>query len=100
VGAAVVTISCEGERCTLEGPVTMENVTVVLAAARELFRTPRVVVDLKAVTDVDSAAVSLLLEWRRAAARDKRRIEFENVPANLKSLAELYGVAHLIAIAG
>ena len=99
MGAALVTIFCEGERCRLEGPVTMENVTAVLAEARELFRTPRVIVDLKAVTEVDSAAVSLLLEWRRAAERDRRRIEFENVPANLESLAELYGVAHLIGTA-
>ena len=48
------------------------------------------------MTDVDSAAVSLLLEWRREAAKANRRIDYTNVPANLKSLAELYGVAHFI----
>ena len=99
MGAALVTISCEGERCRLEGPVTMQNVTALLAESEGLFKGPRVVVDLGAVTEVDSAAVSLLLEWRRAAEKENRRIEFENVPANLESLAELYGVAHLIATA-
>jgi len=99
MGATVVTISCEGERCALQGPITMENVTAVLAEGTQLFKSPRVVVDLKAVTEVDSAAVSLLLEWRRAAEKENRRIEFENVPANLESLAELYGVAHLIGTA-
>ena len=94
-----MTISCEGERCRLEGPVTMDNVTAVLAEGTQRFKGARVVVDLKAVTEVDSAAVSLLLEWRRAAAKENRRIEFENVPANLESLAELYGVAHLIGTA-
>ena len=94
-----MTISCEGERCRLEGPVTMDNVTAVLAEGMQLFKGTRVVVDLKAVTEVDSAAVSLLLEWRRAAAKENRRIAYENVPANLESLAELYGVAHLIGTA-
>ena len=92
-------ISCTGERCTVQGPITLNNVTALLAEGMQLFKGTRVVVDLKAVTEVDSAAVSLLLEWRRAAARENRRIEFENVPANLESLAELYGVAHLIGTA-
>ena len=96
MGAALVTISCEGERCTLAGPVTMENVTTVLAEGNALFKTPRVVIDLAAVTEVDSAAVSLLLEWRRAADKENRSVRFENMPENLESLAELYGVAHLV----
>jgi phospholipid transport system transporter-binding protein len=89
-------IACEGERCALQGPVTMHNVTAVLAESARAFKGPRVVVDLGGVTDVDSAAVSLLLEWRRAAAKENRSIEFSNMPPNLKSLAELYGVSHLI----
>jgi len=38
----------------------------------------------------------LLLEWRRAAAREKRTIEYVNYPGNLKSLIQLYGVAELL----
>lgn len=75
----------------------MRNVTEVLAESTQVFRAPHTVVDLGGVTEVDSAAVSLLLEWRRQAVKDRRRIEYKNVPANLESLAELYGVAHLIA---
>jgi phospholipid transport system transporter-binding protein len=45
---------------------------------------------------VDSAAVALLLEWRRQAALRKKRLEFVNLPPNLLALAELYGVAELI----
>ena len=61
-------ISCEGERCTVQGPLTMRNVTAVLAESAQMFSGPRVLVDLAGVTEVDSAAVSLLLEWRRARA--------------------------------
>ena len=90
-------ISCEGERCIVQGPITIANATAVLAESASLFTMPRVIVDLAGVTEVDSAAVSLLLEWRRAAARANRHIEFANLPENLKSLADLYGVSHLIA---
>ena len=90
-------LQCADGRCTLSGSVTMRNVTAVLDEARRLFNGTRIVVDLGGVTELDSAAVSLLLEWRREARAAKREIEFVNIPANLKSLADLYGVSHLLA---
>ena len=90
-------ISCQGERCTVQGPVTIANATAVLAESAGVFTNPRTIVDLAGVTEVDSSAVSLLLEWRRAAARSNRQIEFINLPDSLKSLADLYGVSHLLA---
>lgn len=89
-------ISCENGRCTVQGPLTMGNVTAVLEESAPLFTAPQVVVDLSGVTEVDSAAVSLLLEWRRQAQAASRKIEFANLPANLKSLADLYGVSDLV----
>ena len=92
-------ISCVEGRCALQGPVTMANVTHVLAESEHLFSGTDVIIDLAGVTDVDSAAVSLLLEWRRLARAAHRKIGFANVPENVKSLAELYGVSDLLAIA-
>jgi phospholipid transport system transporter-binding protein len=45
---------------------------------------------------VDSSALSLLLEWRREAARNGREVRYRNLPASMKSLAELYGVTELL----
>ena len=90
-------IACEGDRCTVRGPLTIAHVTAALAESVALFKAPRVLVDLSGVTEVDSAAVSLLLEWRREAAKANRKIEFANLPASLRSLAELYGVLEFIA---
>lgn len=90
-------IACEGDRCTVRGPLTMSHVTAALAESVPLFKAPRVLVDLSGVTEVDSSAVSLLLEWRRSAAKANRNIEFTNLPASLRSLAELYGVLEFIA---
>ncbi|MBI4196078.1 MAG: STAS domain-containing protein [Betaproteobacteria bacterium] len=92
-------ISCDGGRCKLQGPVTIGNVAAVLEEGARLFTAPEVTVDLSGMTEVDSSAVSLLLEWRRAALRGDRRIRFVNLPENLGSLAELYGVTELLGAA-
>ncbi len=89
-------ISCENGRCTVQGPVTLEHAVSLLAQGNGLFTGQQVVVDLAAVTEVDSSALSLLLEWRREAGRNGRSIRYLNLPANLKSLAELYGVTELL----
>ena len=90
-------ISCEGGRCAVQGPITLDNVVALLAEGRGQFTAADVTVDLAAVTEVDSSALSLLLEWRREAGRNGRAVRFRNLPANLKSLAELYGVTKLIS---
>jgi phospholipid transport system transporter-binding protein len=89
-------IACDGGRCTVQGPITMDNVVALLGEGNERFTAAQVTVDLVAVTEVDSSALSLLLEWRREAGRNGRAIRFLNLPANLKSLAELYGVTGLL----
>jgi len=90
-------IACNDGRCTVQGPITVGNVVELLAQGNGLFTAPQVTVDLAAVTEVDSSALSLLLEWRREAGRNQRVVRFLNLPANLKSLAELYGVTELIS---
>jgi phospholipid transport system transporter-binding protein len=89
-------IACDGGRCTVQGPITLDNVVELLAEGNGQFTASKITVDLAAVTEVDSAALSLLLEWRREAGRNGRTIRFHNLPANLKSLAELYGLTELI----
>lgn len=83
-------------RYLVEGPVTMANVQAVLAEGRGFFTDGAVTVELSRVTDVDSSAVSLLLEWLRDAARDGRRMEFRGFPENLKSLIHTYGVEEIV----
>ena len=89
-------ITCNGGHCTVQGPITLDKVVSLLAESTTLFGAPQVTVDLAAVTEVDSSALSLLLEWRRAAGRNGSRVRFLNLPANLKSLAQLYGVTELL----
>ena len=89
-------IACNDGRCTVQGPVTVNNVVSLLAQGAERFTGQRVVVDLSGVTEVDSSALSMLLEWRREAGRNGREILYRNLPGSLKSLADLYGVTELL----
>jgi phospholipid transport system transporter-binding protein len=89
-------IACEGGRCSVTGPITLEGVVSLLGEGNRLFAGAQVTVDLAGVTEVDSSALSLLLEWRREASRGGRQIRFVNLPVNLQSLAKLYGVTELL----
>jgi len=87
-----------GNRYLIEGPVTLESVGALIDEGTAL-EGGNVVVDLAGVTNADSSALSLLLEWVRQFRRGGRQIAFANVSGNLRSLAELYGVVDLIPIA-
>ena len=81
----------------MQGPITVDNVVDVLGEGNDRFTGAEVTVDFAAVTEVDSSALSLLLEWRREAGRNGRTIRYLNLPANLTSLAELYGVTEFVS---
>ena len=87
----------EGGELSVEGSITIDNVVSVVASGVALFDGEDVTIDLGRVTEADSAAVSLLLEWRREAARRRLQIRFLNTPQNLQSLMQLYGVSELMS---
>ena len=89
-------IERDGNQLRVSGALTIANAAAEYEAAKQHF-SGEVVVDLAAVTEVDSSALSLLFEWRRAAQRNNSHISFRNLPESLKSLAALYGVAELVA---
>jgi phospholipid transport system transporter-binding protein len=89
-------IERDGNQLRVSGALTIANAAAECEAAKQHF-SGEVVVDLAAVTEVDSSALSLLFEWRRAAQRNNCHISFRNLPESLKSLAALYGVADLVA---
>ncbi len=90
-------IECNAGRCTLKGAVNLENALALREEGLRLFTEAETTLDLSAVTEVDSAAVSLLFEWRRADLAANRRIRYVNLPDNLTSLARLYGVTEIVS---
>ncbi|HZF23719.1 MAG TPA: STAS domain-containing protein [Burkholderiales bacterium] len=92
-------ISKQGERYLIEGPVTLAGVTALLAEGSRSFEGTPVVVDFSGVTEADSSAISLMLEWTRRMHGGNRQIFFANLGESLVSIANLYGVKDLIPIA-
>jgi len=80
----------------LEGPVTIHTVPDMVARIPSQLNAGVRAVDFARVTDVDSAAVALALEWQRKASEQRVSIALSNVPEVLRNLAELYGVTDLL----
>lgn len=81
----------------VRGAITYDNVVETTRAGEAVIKmNSRVVIDLAEITQVDSSAVSMLLEWVRVAQTHDQEIEFINLPANLADLIELYDVDDLI----
>ncbi|MGQ0577338.1 MAG: STAS domain-containing protein [Betaproteobacteria bacterium] len=92
-------ISRQGERYLIEGPVTLASIGALRAEASRGFEGNPVIVDLSGVTETDSSAISLMLEWTRHARGRNRQILFVNLGESLRSIANLYGVTDLIPVA-
>jgi phospholipid transport system transporter-binding protein len=88
----------DGGRFRLTGPAGFRQAAALLAAGERLFDTaPAVTVDLAGVTAVDSATLALLLEWQRQGRHRGRPVAFTGMPERLAALAQLSGVAGLLA---
>ena len=89
-------ITQQANQWHVSGEVLMDNANSILNESNAFEMTGDLEVDFSEVTDVDTAALSLMMEWQRRALAASCKINFANVPENLNSLAELYGVAEFI----
>jgi phospholipid transport system transporter-binding protein len=90
-------LTLKDNKLVVDGAVTMDNVNALLEAGRAHLSQENLTVDLTGVSDVDSSAVSLLLEWMREARRHGKTLKLAGLPASLRTLADLYGVSELLA---
>ena len=86
----------------LPAELTHRQATVclhMLLQSLKAHRDPAVVVDARALTVFDSAALAVLLECRRAAIDGRKTFAVQGLPAALRGLAGLYGVEALLPVA-
>jgi phospholipid transport system transporter-binding protein len=95
-----VNATASAEVLPLKGDLNFETIPAVLVESAQYAARAdlpeKLTIDFAEVKDVDSAAVALLLDWRRMATKRGKTLVFVNLPANLLELAELYGVADII----
>lgn len=76
--------------------LTVLNATAALERGYAALKAGQTVFDLRHVLTVDSAAVSVMLSWQRAAQEAGVQLELKNLPPALQSLTKLYGVCSLL----
>ncbi len=91
-------IKREGDCLRVSGRLTMDAIGTLFNEAMQPLEGKEWTVDLAQVEAADSAAVSMLLSWVRNAQRHEAKLTFVNVPNNLRSLADLYGVADALPL--
>jgi phospholipid transport system transporter-binding protein len=83
---------------TLGPSLTNRNAAQVLRDGLVRLAQGEVQVDCSGLTQIDSAAVAVLLAWQREAVRHQRTLEVRNPPQQLTSLAHVYGVDSLLKL--
>ncbi|QRM20601.1 STAS domain-containing protein [Dechloromonas sp. TW-R-39-2] len=92
-------IERQAGRLVVKVPLVMANARGLLEAGRSALQAGEDVFDFAEVREADSSALAVMLGWLRAAELSRSTVRFANIPAGVRSLAELYGVAELLPLA-
>jgi phospholipid transport system transporter-binding protein len=96
VSATAVELLGEG-RVAVRGPLRFATVPGVWRAARTIAAdAPRLTVDLAGVTEADSAALALLVEWMREARQRGAEVHFAGMPRQLEAIVRVSGLDGLL----
>ena len=100
-------IEREGDALRVSGPMLISNASALLKAGRGFLQTmlaaaagqaPAVIVlDLAAVGETDSSALSVVFGLLRTARERGAALRVVNPPASMQSQATLYGVADTLS---
>ncbi len=85
----------------VSAPMVIANARTLLEMGRSALpaaQSEPTVLDLAAVSEVDSSALSLVLAWLRTAGERGISLRIANPPASLTSLATLYGISELLPL--
>lgn len=96
---AQATIVQDANKWVVTGAILVDNANTLLTQSCALSLAEQVQqVDFANVSEIDTAAISLIMEWQRRALANDRKISFVNLPDSLISLAALYGVSEFIPL--
>ncbi|AKJ69875.1 hypothetical protein PATSB16_43120 [Pandoraea thiooxydans] len=81
----------------LQSELTHDTAAAVLRDGMASIDAGETQVDCAALMRFDSSALAVLLALRRHAIRRGATLAFSNLPDELTSLAQVYGITHLLA---
>lgn len=83
----------------LSGPLTLESAGRLLEESKDWLAgatADGLEIDLAGVTDVDSAAVALLLEWQRASEKRGSSLKISSAPERLRAISRISNLEDLL----
>lgn len=92
----MIQVSQEGRHWEVSGDILMQTAGGLLEMSKQHAFQSDTLIDFGRVGEVDTVAISLMLEWQRSAKAIGVNIKFVNLPANLLSLTKLYDVEAFI----
>ena len=81
----------------MKGDITLTQVPSIMKLTLDYEWNDSILIDLKQVKEVDTSLLGLIFEWKRQAKKYNKTVSIKNTPANLESLAKLYGVQEFIS---
>lgn len=81
---------------TIHGKLVFSTVMAIFKDSLKWFLSQKstITANFKSVTEVDSAALALLIEWKRLAKKHSISVCFVDLPESLQRLAELSRINH------
>ena len=87
----------EGGIVKVQGPLTFNSILPLLAQGEQILSTQQTIVfDMQAVTQSDSAGLSLLIAWLRMAKKVGCAIQFKNIPLQLAAIVKVCGLEKIV----
>src|SRR5215831_5604131 len=97
VGNNRAAISLSDQQLQVTGELDFVTVVPLLTSSLPLLsRCAEYQFNLAGVTVCNSAALALLIEWRRLAQQNNKRIVFHNVPQQLLTVAAISGIKNIL----
>lgn len=90
----------DAQHFVVEGELNLTTVPVMLQAMQAQFPAngSEAHIDLAGVTRSDSAGLALLVEWLRLARARDVRLQFHNLPSQLREIARISDLTPLLPL--
>jgi len=90
-------IEFQNSNWIMKGDITLTQAPSIMKLTNDYEWKNSILIDLIQVKEVDTSFLGLIFEWKRQAKKYNRTVSIKNTPANLESLAKLYGVEEFIS---
>ena len=94
---SAVSVRVDGDICHLDGIIDFTTAPALLnEVAGHFTKNGSVVIDFSAVSQANSAALALLLQWKDQAAEKGCTLNHQNLPESIQQLSEICQVSTFI----